>query len=87
VNRKATVGVGQALEDVFMWRTPGNSQHPYGASSVSLVTKLRAEKPGFDSRHWQQIFLSATASRLASGSEADGAWCWSLTLICCRDQE
>jgi hypothetical protein len=24
VNRKSGIGVGQALEDVFMWRTPGN---------------------------------------------------------------
>jgi hypothetical protein len=32
-------------------------------SSVSIVTRLRAERPGFDSRQGQGLFFFATASR------------------------
>jgi hypothetical protein len=83
-NRKAAVGVGQALEDVFMWRTPGDFKHRHATPSVSILSTLRAEKPGFRSRHWQQISFSATASRQAYGGKADGAWSWSLIFIYCR---
>jgi len=36
-------------------------------SSVSIVTMLRAERPGFGSRQWQGFLLFATASRPAPG--------------------
>jgi hypothetical protein len=36
-------------------------------SSVSIVTELRAGRPGFDSWQWKGIFLSTTASNPALG--------------------
>jgi hypothetical protein len=38
-----------------------------GSSSFSIVTRLRAGQPGFDSRQGQRIFLLVTASRPALG--------------------
>jgi hypothetical protein len=44
-----------------------NLWDPSWSSSVSIVTRLRAERPGFNSRQGNGLILFATASRQALG--------------------
>jgi len=56
------------MEIVVSARSSGKTYHWQLYSSVSVVTRLRAEWSGFDSREGRGSFLFATYSILALGS-------------------
>jgi len=67
--------------------------------SISIVTTLRAGRPGFDSQHGRDFSLLHHANTSSEvhpasypmgigccfpGNKAAGAWSWPLTSILCR---